>query len=346
MLYVTTRNKLDTYTAAHALSEDRASDGGFYVPMRLPKLDQRYLKRMEEQSFSDNVADVINLFFRTQLDSWAVEFAIGRYPVKLQHIGSREVVAETWHNPVWKFDRLVRGIEKAVRQSDDVNRIPSDWLMIVSRIAVLVAVFGELIREGNVSEKMPIDLAVANGNFSGAMACWYAREMGLPIGTILCCCNDNNGTWKLLHKGEIRTDAAVVDTDTPLCDVSAPVDLERLISAVLGAKSAESFAKTCAEGGTFYLEPDQQKQLRYGIYVPVVGQRRLESAVRSLYHSCGYLADPYTALCYSGMLDYRSVTGESRTVLIISEESPGYSSHFLAKTLGFRSSELKKQLNQ
>lgn len=345
MLYLTTRTQLDTYTAARVLSEDRSPDGGFYVPRALPHLDKRDIRKLGEQSFSQNIADVINMFFSTNLDSWAIEFAIGRYPVKLHSIGSRETVAETWHNPLWKFERLVRGIEKAIRQSDDVCDVPTDWLMITARIAVLFGIWGELLGSGQITADEILDVAVPNGNFSAPMAVWYARQMGLPVGTILCCCNDNNGTWKLLHKGQLRTDKPVVSTDTSACDVQIPSDLERLIFANLGVRMANEFAHCCKIGETFYLEPDQQQKLRDCMYVPVTGQRRLESAVKSLYNSCGYMADPCTALCYSGMLDYRSVTGEGRPVLILSEESPVHSLLFLAKTLGIHPAELKKQIN-
>lgn len=346
MLYQTTRTKNDTYTAARTLSEDRAPDGGSFVPLKFQRLTKNEIKKLADKSFSQNVADVVNGFFSTQLDSWAIEFAIGRYPVKLVSIGSREIVAETWHNPVWKFDRLARGIEKAIRQSDDVRDIPTDWLMIASRIAVLFGIVGELLRQGKVFADEPVDIAVPCGNFSAPMAAWYAKQMGLPISTILCCCNDNNGPWKLLHKGEIRTDAVPVQTSTPNCDHVAPAGLERLVFGTLGVNAANEFSDICRKGGTFYLEPEQQKKLRDCMYVPVTGQRRLESAVKSLYNSCGYPADAYTALCYSGILDYRSVTGEGRQVLILSEESPLYTLPFLAKCLKFSPQELKNRINE
>ena len=63
MLYVTTRTKNDTFTAARALAEDRSSDGGLFVPLRLPQFDPAQIRQLGEQSFSQNVADVINLFF-------------------------------------------------------------------------------------------------------------------------------------------------------------------------------------------------------------------------------------------------------------------------------------------
>lgn len=316
------------------------------MPMRLPRLDKQQLRQLAQNSFSQNVADIINLYFGTNLDSWSVEFAIGRYPVKNVSIGSREIVAEVWHNPLWKFERLVRGIEKAIRQSDDVRNVSSDWLMIASRMAVLCGIVGDLMAQGRISSGEVIDIAYPCGNFSGPMAAWYAKQMGLPIGTILCCCNDNNGVWNLLHKGQIRTDAQPVSTVTYQCDVMAPVGLERLIFANLGIKSANAFADVVRNGGTFYLEPAEQKELRDCMYVPVTGSKRLESAVKSLYNSCGYPADVYTALCYSGMMDYRSVTGEGRQVLIISEESPVYSLPYLARCLKTTPNELKSRIEQ
>ena len=341
MLYVTTRSNKETYTSARALSEDRAPDGGFFVPLRLPQFDQCEIKELAKKGFSQNVAEIINQFFGTRLDSWSLEFAIGRYPVKIVPISGREVVAETWHNPAWKFERLARGIEKAILQSDRISPKPSDWLMVASRIAVLFGIFGELFKD---SIEMPIDVAVASCDFSGVMAAWYAREMGLPIANILCCCNDNNGPWRLLHKGEIRTDGNPILTDTPRCDRIVPRDLERLIHMVLGGKMAAEFAETCRIGNTYYLDPEHQELLRKGVYVPVTGYRRLESAVTSLCQNYRYFSDPYTALCYSGIMDYRSVTGEGRKVLIISEESPEFSLEFLGKCLGLSPWELKNRM--
>ena len=346
MLYLTTRTANDSYTSARALSDDRAPDGGFYIPMKLPAYDSAQIRKLGQKSFSENVADIINQFFGTELDSWSVEFAIGRYPVKTVSVGTREIVAETWHNPVWKFERMVRGIEKAIRQSDYVREISSDWLQVASRIACLFGIYGELLAQGLITGDEVVDVAWPSGTFSGPMAGWYAKQMGLSLGTVLCCCNDNNGVWNLLHKGQIRTDAQPVPTQTPLCDIMAPAGLERLIYETLGRKTAMAFAEIHGNGGTLYLEDVQLSKLRGGMYAPVTGSRRLESAVKSLYNSCGYASDIYTALCYSGMLDYRSVTGEGRTVLIISEESPIHSLPYLAKCLKSTPGELKLRIDE
>ena len=346
MLCVTTRSAEEAYTASRPLAESRAPDGGFYVPMKLPRLDRSQVEAMGEKGFSQNAADMLNLLFQTQLDSWAVEFGIGRHPLRLVPVSGRAVLAETWHNPSWRFERLARSVEKAIRQSDQISPVPSDWLMIASRIAVLAGIFGELMNRGEAGVDSPMDIAVPVGDFSGPMAAWYARALGLPIGNILCCCNENPGCWNFIHKGEIRCDGPVVATTTPACDAAVPVDLERLISATLGYRETERFLYTCSEGGLYYLEAHQLPKLREGLYASVVGRQRLEWAVLNLYKTDGYVADPYTALAYSGLMDYRAGTGGTRRALILSEESPVYSLPYLAKCMGIRPEELKKRLDE
>lgn len=247
MLYVTTRVSGDAYTANRALSENRGPEGGFFVPMRMPRYSEAELLAMADKSFAQNMAELLNRLFNTQLDSWAVEFGVGRYPVKLAALSPRVTVAEMWHNPEWRFSRLAAGTEKAIRQSDEI--VGADWVVLASRIAALFATFGQLLKNGTVKTDAPIDVVVPSGNFSAPMAVWYARAWGLPIANIVVCCNENSGVWSLLHRGELRTDAAAVKTGTPACDFTVPTDLERLIFSTLGAERTAEFVSVCGAAG-------------------------------------------------------------------------------------------------
>lgn len=344
MLYVTTRISQDAYTANRALSENRCPEGGFFVPMRMPHFDEGQIAKLSEKSFSQNVADILNQFFGTQLDGWSVEFSIGRYPVKLIPIGGKITIAEAWHNPAWRFERLINGVEKAIRQSDQIGKTPSDWLVIASRIAVLFGIFGQLLQNGTLRKTQKLDVAVPSGDLSALMAAWYARHMGLPIGTIVCCCNENAELWNLLHKGELRTDAVAHRTQTPDCDYTVPPDLERLIFAALGRRETERFCEICRVGGLYCLEEDQMERLRDGVHVSVVSNKRMASTIPNLYKTTDYVADPYTALAYSGLIDHRAAIGESRQALILAEESPVFSLQFVAECMNITTAELKRLL--
>lgn len=345
MLYVTTRVSQDAYTAGRALSENRCPEGGFFVPMRLPHFDEAQIAQLAEKTFSQNMAEILNLFFGTRLDGRSLEFGIGRYPIKLSPLCSKITVAECWHNPSQKFERLISGTEKALRQSDQISRNPSDWLQIATRIAVLFGIVGQLLRSGSLATGNKLDISVPSGDLSALMAVWYARAMGLPVGTIICSCNENTMLWNLLHKGELRTDTLAVRTHTPNCDYAVPYSLERLIFATLGREETKRFCETCRVGGSYCLESKQREVLSEGIYVSVVSDKRMASTIPNLYKTTGFVADPYTALAYSGLIDYRAATGESRQALILTEDHPVFSLQFLAECMNVTPAELRQLLD-
>ena len=74
MLYVTTRIGEDGFTSFRALSENRGPEGGFFVPMRLPRFDQGQMEALVQKTFSQSVADILNLFFGTQMDGLRVGY--------------------------------------------------------------------------------------------------------------------------------------------------------------------------------------------------------------------------------------------------------------------------------
>ena len=345
MLYVTTRAAADAFTAFRALTENRGPEGGFFVPMRLPVFDEDQIAQLAEKTFSQNVAEVLNLFFGTKLDGWSVELVIGRYPVRLTALKGRVVAAEAWQNPVYRFDRLVMGVEKLIRQADQINRKPSDWLVIAARIAVLFGIYGQLMESGALSKNQKIDLSVPSKDLSPLIAAVYAKTMGLPIRTIICSCSENHAIWNLFHKGELRTDVIAMRTHTPECDYTVPADLERLIFAVSGHNEVKRFCEACRTGGTYYAPPELTEKLREGIYISVVSSKRMASTIPNLYKTTGFLADPYTALSFCGLTDYRAATGDSKTALIISEESPLFSLEFVAQCMNMMPDELKERLN-
>ena len=105
MLYVTTRIGEDAFTASRALAENRGPDGGFYVPMRLPRFNRDQIVELGQKTFSQIVAEMMNLFFGTKIDGQSVELAAGRYPVKCFPLNGKIIAVKAWNNPVYRFDR-------------------------------------------------------------------------------------------------------------------------------------------------------------------------------------------------------------------------------------------------
>lgn len=344
MLYVTTRNKNDVFTAQRTLRQDRGPEGGFFLPFRMPVFNCADIAGMKEKTFGQCVADILNILFAGKLNGWDVDFTIGRHPVELKSMSHKIIVGELWHNQGSKFSWIVENLSRSIASMQDAPAKPSDWCWVAVRIAAIFGLFGELQRQGVGDYDHPVDIAVCSGDFSAPMAAWYAREMGLPIGSIICSCNDNSAAWDLLHHGEMRTDAAAIETDTPEADAGVPSGLERLVFGALGPSETNIYLDACFRGGIYAPSVDNFERLRRGMFAAVVSKKRMSSVIHSVYSTSGYILDPYAALAYGGLLDYRASTGVSGPALILEEKSPLCAADVVSKAMGISQDVLRTRV--
>lgn len=331
MLYVTTRNHDDVFTAHHALKRDRCECGGLYVPFALNQYSSDELIELKDKSFGQCIADVLNLFFSARLDGLDVDFCIGKNTSKLVPISHKIVIAENWHNSHWNFSYIVNKLCARIQDQQILDGIPSNWVQVAVRIALLFALYGEMIRGNFIEPGQIMDVAVTAGDFSAPMAVWYARKMGLPVCNIICGCNDNDSLWDLLHNRQLRTDYAM------------PSNLERLIFATLGASETERYCNACSSSRTYEPDEEQYEVLRKGMFAAVVSEKRTDSVMRNLHRSTSYLLTSNAAIAFGGLQDYRASTGEGRIALILTEEGPVCDSAAVARATGLSELDIKEK---
>ena len=344
MLYVTTRSDPDAYTARRALLESRGPDGGLYVPFRTPGFTPEEIDALAQKRFNSCVAEVLNRMFGSRLTAWDVDLCIGRHPVRLSRLNNRVLVGESWHNLDHHFSRMVTNLTGMI--CVDANPVPGKWAETGVRIAVLFGIFRELMREGITSREQKVDILVVSGDFSAPLSAWYAREWGLPIGNIICCCNENGNLWDFICHGQLRTDGVAVKTVVPEGDVVVPDGLECLIHAYGGAQEVMNYLEVLRRGGTYYIEDKLLHVLRQGLYVTVASDRRILNTIPKVYGSQRYLLSPCSALAFAGLQDYRSRTGESRCCVVLAEQSPDCDLKTVAEALGISREKLEKHLEQ
>lgn len=335
MLYITTRDKTNAYTAYRTLALNRSSDGGVFLPFRMPELDGAFIQGLGEKSFGQNVADILNLFYGARLDGWDVDFCIGRYPTKMVPMSHRITVAEMWHNPDNDYARVVRNLSGRIRGLGDTTDLPTNWAWISIRIATLFGLYGELVKRNVCDGRRGVDVALPSGDFAGPMAVWYARRMGLPIGSIICSCDEHDGAWSLLRNGELPCSG----------ETTIPSDLERLIYGVCGGEEVARYSH-CVQMGKTYAPPAAKvPELVEGLYPAVISWQRRERIIQSVYSTSSYILDPGSAMAYGGLQDYRATEGETRPALILTERSPICSEETVARAMGITVEVLKDRLN-
>lgn len=328
MLYITTRNQNDAYTAHRALLENCAPDGGRYVPFRLPIYSREEICALAEKTISATIADVLNTFFSGRLQSVDVEFSIGKNVAKLATMNHKIVIAELWHN----LDGNFAYVEKQLNaRLNDSSAEPTFWVRVAVRISVFFALYGELLAAELIKPGQSFDISVPDDYFITASAAWYSRKMGLPINMIICSCQGTGELWDFIHRGEINT-ASVAAGLIP--------EMERLVQGTLGYQQVSAFRAACESGKAYVVDEESLPQLNEGLFCSVSGNERAKKTINSVYRSNGYLIDSNTALCFSGLQDYRSKTGESELTLILAETTPSASAEEISNATGIPAEKL------
>lgn len=316
MLYVTTRDNRDPYTSYRVLMEQRSPEGGYYLPFHHPRFSGEEIEALLNKPFGACIAEIVNLLFNARLTGWDIDFFCSRSPVHLRSLGHKVIVAEGWHTPTGEFDQIAKTIVE--RLCGENHRI-SDWMNIAVRSAVWFGIFGQLKRQGICQA----DISVVSGDFTLPISAWYARHWGLPIGRILCCCNENNAVWELFAHGQMRTDGVSAVTAVPAADYSVPFALERLAYEAGGIPEAARYLDACRRGMPYSPGDSVLSKLRQGLYAVVISSHRLETTIPSVYRSHGYAMTPETALAFAGAQDYRAKTGQTDPIIVWAEEDPG-----------------------
>lgn len=335
MLYVTTRNHQDAFPVHPVLTQNRGPDGGLFVPLNFPKLSEPECRKYLQMSFSQCVAEMLNLFFSTKLSEWDVDFSIGRYPVRLEQLPHRIFMAETWHNLDFQYHRLEQNLVELLHAE---TNLPGNWVSIAIRMSILAGILGNQKVLGTGS----IDIAVVSGDFTLPISVWYLRKMGFPIGNIICCSNENHQFWDLICNGQMHTDSVCIPTILPEADIAVPVNLERLISDCGSILETEKYLNCCRRGSVYSVSDTLLQKLRSGLFVSVVSSNRMETTIPNVYKTHNYVLSPASALAYSGLQDYRAKTSVIRNAAVICDNSPVCEAETIARLMDIPVIQLKK----
>ena len=303
MLYVSTRDQTNTYTAHRALFEQQASDCGMFAPFSLPKFTVEEISDLCARTFCENIARILNLFFSAKLTGWDVDFCCGRYPVNIVSLPHKLILAEAWHNTTGSYAQLERVLYNRLCGADAPESI-SNWAKIAIRISLLFATYALYVGDG---EMIKLDVAVDDGDFVAPLAAWYARRMGLPIDTIICGCFESSSVWDLLHRGELNTVACKQNPG-----------LEHIVYAALGQEETVRFVSVCQNRKVYHLNDDALSELNDRIFAAVTSAERIGNVISAFKRSNNYTLDRASAISFGARQDFRAKLGENKPTLIFS----------------------------
>lgn len=194
---------------------------------------------------------------------------------------------------------------------------------LVPQIVYYVYAYARLLSEGKLEEGEQINVVVPTGNFGNILAAFYAKNMGLPIGKLICASNDNKVLYDFFQTGVYDRNREFVLTSSPSMDILISSNLERLIYRIAGDAPEQNARLMAALSGQGRYEITEQ--MRDGLKDFCGGyasEEETAATISRIYKNYGYVLDPHTAVAASVFGKYTEKTGDETATVIASTASP------------------------
>lgn len=212
---------------------------------------------------------------------------------------------------------------------------------LVPQVAYYFAAYGKMLRDGKLAEGETMNVVVPTGNFGNILAAYYAKQMGLPIGKLICASNSNKVLFDFFKSGTYDRNRAFFLTDSPSMDILISSNLERLLYHIGGEDTTlvNDMMTALKEEGKYTIT-DQMKAGLKDFYGGYADDAKTKAYIKKVYEEEGYLMDTHTAVAYAVYDEYLKETKDETPTVIVSTASPYKFTHSVMTALDDKYEEI------
>lgn len=227
--------------------------------------------------------------------------------------GVKQIFADT------EMQQKLAAANKEFSSANSIN-----WGRLCPQIVYYFWSYAELLRQGSLQPGESFNVVVPTGNFGNILAAYYAKEMGLPVGRLICASNSNKVLADVLATGIYDRRREFVKTTSPSMDILISSNFERFYYAMTGGdvEKVRSAYADLAEKGCFEADAEafaKWQTLMSGGYAT---EERVAATIKKYFDEQGYALDPHTAVAVAVYEDYLAQSGDKRPVVVASTASP------------------------
>ena len=194
------------------------------------------------------------------------------------------------------FDDAQTGVKKVFGDKAIAARLAE---RLVPQIVYYFAAYAQLLKAGKIVYGDKVDFCVPTGNFGDILAGYYAKQMGLPVGKLICASNENNVLTDFLTTGTYTAKREFFKTTSPSMDILVSSNLERLLYHVTGSDAeVAALMKSLAETGSYTVRPETLKTIQESFGCGWSSEEQVAGEIRARYEQNGYLCDTHTAVAF------------------------------------------------
>lgn len=229
--------------------------------------------------------------------------------------------AQTGVKVMFGDEELAKELDAAGYQFSSANSINIGRL--VPQVVYYVYAYTRLLANEEITFGEKINVVVPTGNFGNILAAYYAKNMGIPIGKLICASNENKVLYDFFATGTYDRNREFMLTSSPSMDILISSNLERLIYRIAGDDAAANKAlmDSLKNDGVYSITDDMKKELAdfYGNYA---SEEETANVIKSVYDNTGYVIDTHTAVAAEVFKKYTAATGDNTKTVIASTASP------------------------
>jgi len=227
---------------------------------------------------------------RTQMTS-SLGMNVGVYGVKGNFDDCQRAVKEAFFCKELQ-DWLGENTNLQLSSANSIN-----WGRLMPQIIYYISAIVDLRAAGKLADGQLLDISVPTGNFGNIMAAWLAKQMGAPIGRLICASNENKVLTDFITTGvyDIRHREFHL-TASPAMDILVSSNLERLLYYLADTDRVRRWMKQLKEEGIFEVDAETLAAVQADFGAAYVGNNDSLKVIRECWKRYHYLIEPHTAI--------------------------------------------------
>ena len=207
-----------------------------------------------------------------------------------------------------------------------------NWGRLLPQIVYYFAAYLNLVDKQAIAYGTPVDFVVPTGNFGNILAAWYAGQMGLPVGKLVCASNKNQVLADFFATGVYDRRRDFYQTNSPSMDILISSNLERFLFAMTGndGEKVAAWMDALKNDGMFTVDAVTKANIDKFIVGGAADEAETLNMIHQCYQESHYVLDTHTAVAVKVARDYRA---ESQTDHIAVIDSTAHPCKFVSSVL-------------
>ncbi len=207
-----------------------------------------------------------------------------------------------------------RGGDTAVVTANSLN-----FATVAPRIAYYFSAYLDMLSSNQIEKGEEVDFYIPCSNFGNAIACYYAKLMGLPVRYIHCASNENKTVSGFLKTGVLDINREIVKSTSPSMDILNPANIERLIFEISGHDTRLTAKRMASleESGNFSLTEAELSKLQETFDGGYADEETCVEAMYDVFEDSGYSMDTCTGCAMKLVHDWYEKNKKDETKAVI-----------------------------